>query len=490
MPTKEISSSTKLKNFFLKKGFKLNEKQINQFHLFYQLLTKYNEKFDLSRLKSFQDISIKHFIDSIYITKLALIPSPLLDIGTGPGFPGIPLKIFNPNLKIILAEPRHKRVAFLKIVLQELNLTDIEIYPHLVNDKSFFEVQGIITRALETIDKTLTRVNHFLPQNGQVLFLKGPETDQDFSTLSSKNKKLYNLADNIPYNLPGTEFKRKLIIFKKLESTLKKNYQIYLNQENIGLVIQSKENKKFKKIKQIAAFDKFEKNNKILIAGKKIITDSISSSLDHEELILFDGYQENDQKFEKIINNFAKQKKLIILKKSLYNELDSQKTEQPLLIIKARPINSWNLTLSPGCNLAIPFQDPTNVGTAIRSALGFGIENIILLKESCHPFHPKVIRSSAGAVLTANLKKGPSLSELKKIMDSKKIALLSLDQEGQNIKDFSFPRSFLFLPGIEGPGLPQELKLNSLAIPIDQKIESLNAAVATSLALYEWHRNK
>jgi len=159
-----------LEKLFLKNRIQLEEKQISQFWRFLNIYNEYNVPYDLSRLFSFEDIVNKHFVDSIFFTKFMELPNSILDIGSGPGFPGLPLKIIFPEKKFILAEPRSKRVDFINIIIKNLKLSNIEVYPHKVSEISFFKVDGVITRALETIDKTLIRTNHFLPKNGKLIF--------------------------------------------------------------------------------------------------------------------------------------------------------------------------------------------------------------------------------------------------------------------------------------------------------------------------------
>jgi len=479
-----------MKKFFSQSGLKPDKEQENRFFRLYQMLRQYNEELDLSRLKSDEDIFIKHFVDSVYFAKFTDLPSSLVDIGTGPGFPGIPLKIMHPEVNIILAEPRHKRVYFMEKVIKELGLSGISIYPHLVTEKSFFEVNGVITRALESADETLSRVKHFLPENGRIILLKGPEADKDLKTLSEKNRSDYEMTENVPYTLPETSYNRRLIVFRKTVSSMVKTFRIFHNpEETTGFPITSKENKKFKEFKKLTSADKIKKSGKVIVSGKKIIKDMLElSPRNNRELIIFDEYAEADQEFENIISAFSESKELFILKKSLFNELDLFKTSCPLLVTDIPESEDWIPSEVSGCSLIVPFQDPANVGTVIRSAAGFGVKNIIMLKESANPFHPKSIRSSAGSVFSVNIKKGPSLGSLNKIIMKNEISLVSLDKEGTDINDFTFPENFLLLPGIEGPGLPDEFKNMSVSIPLDKGIESLNAAIAASIALFEWKK--
>ncbi len=479
-----------MRQLFTRSGIALTKEQETAFTLFYDLLVRYNDEYDLSRLKKFDDIIIKHFIDSIYAGKLIKLPSPLVDIGTGAGFPGIPLKIMNPGLHIILAEPRHKRVTFMEMAIKELKLTNIEIYPHLVTDKSFFTVNGVITRALESVDETLTRVNHFLPQDGRVIFMKGPDASSDLQTLSEANSREYTTVANTPYTLPGTDYRRVLLAFSKTGESLKRTFRILKDErETIGKAITSSDNPRFKALCKITGTDGIKKLGKTLIAGKKIIKEILAQAeVPTHELVLYDGYAEHDQEFERIISDHAQRGSLLILKKSLYNEIDSLKSNGPLLSADVPAIHDWDLTVPEGCSLMLPFQDPENIGSVIRSAAGFGVKIVILLKEASHPFHPKAIRASAGAVFSLRISRGPSINDIAGLPAEIVEKIVTLDRHGKNIEDCSFPESFIILPGIEGPGVPENLKSMAVSIPLNGAVESLNASAATSIALYEWRR--
>jgi 16S rRNA (guanine527-N7)-methyltransferase len=101
------------------------------------------------------------------------LPSPLLDIGTGCGFPGVPLKIAHPDLEVVLAEKRQKLIRFLNILCSTLQLAGLEIYPHNVGRQFRRPIRGVVTRALESMSGTLRRVYYFLPPGGKVFFMKG-----------------------------------------------------------------------------------------------------------------------------------------------------------------------------------------------------------------------------------------------------------------------------------------------------------------------------
>ncbi len=475
-----------ISRLFTDAGFPLTGDQARAFQRYYDLLVEHNQDSDLTRLKKPEDIIIKHFIDSAYVARLVGLPPSLLDIGTGAGFPGIPLKIMNPELGIILAESRKKRVSFLERVASELSLNGVEFYPHLVTEKSHFKTQGVITRALESVDETLSRVHHFLPENGTVIFMKGPEANRDLEACSDMNMRRYRLAEDMAYTLPGTGYRRRLLVYEKTGSYEKRTYTILKDRkETVGKILESPDNKHFKWIKNLTAVDGIKKEGRVLLTGKRIITDLHANKPGSiTELLISDGYGEDDPAIVSLIDEYNERRDLYILKKSLFRELDTFNTGPPAAVVELPALEEWDRHVLPGCTLLLPFQDPANLGAVIRSAAGFGVKTVVLLKEAALPFHPKAIRSSAGSVFSANLCRGPSIHDLTELLPEAP-PLVTLDKSGADIRGYTFPETYMLLPGIEGPGLPDELKINAVSVPVSENIESLNAATAVSIVLYE-----
>jgi len=471
----------KISNYFKKSSIQLTNNAIEQLSIYLKLLLQYNESHDLSRINHIDEIIIKHFLDSLYISSIIDIPSPLLDIGTGAGFPGIPLAIVHENNLFILAESRHKRVEFLTIVKDELHLDNVEIYPHLVTEKSFFKVDGVITRAVESIEETLNRCNYFLKQGNRVIFMKGPAVDQEII----KHHENYNLVLNKQYILPDTTYERRLVVYTKSTDEIKKIY--YIDKEGTssdGIAITSLDNKRFKEFKKIIANPK--KYNSTFVSGKKIIKELIHSKPEIcKYLLLYDDYRETDSEFIDIISHFGFEK-TIILKKSLFNEIDITEASQPILMVTVPPIPQWDYTCQE-LSLIMPFQDPVNMGAAIRSAVAFGVTHIVVCKNAAYPFHPKCARTSAGAVFNCTIEQGPAVDELN--LTKLPCPLIALDLQGESIYKFTFPQKAILLAGIEGPGLPYIKDCIKLTIPIGA-VESLNTTVALSIALYEWKRQR
>jgi 16S rRNA (guanine527-N7)-methyltransferase len=186
---------------------------------FYQLLMSHQKTDNVTRLIRFRDIGIKHFIDSLMVPRLTTLSFPLLDKGTGPGFPGIPLKICYPEERVILAEGVRKRVDFLKAVREEMNLKNLDIVGRKVDDQFELPVQGVITRAVETAAATLKSVGMCLQPGGKVFLMKGPNVDHEILEVKETFGKAYRLIEDHAYSLPKTPHQRRLLVYQRAEET-------------------------------------------------------------------------------------------------------------------------------------------------------------------------------------------------------------------------------------------------------------------------------
>lgn len=212
-------ANDRLYDLFKNHGFKdYSHDKRRQLAHFYVLLMEVQKKENFTRLTHIKDIGLKHFIDCLMVTQLTTLQFPLMDVGTGPGFPGIPLKIEFPSEVIVLAEGVQRRVEFLKQVRETMNLSDLPILGRNINLECFYPVKGVITRAVEDMRNTLGNVIHCLQLGGRVYFMKGPGVDPEIPMALEAWGEFYKLIEDHHYVLPQTDQERRLIVFEKIKS--------------------------------------------------------------------------------------------------------------------------------------------------------------------------------------------------------------------------------------------------------------------------------
>jgi len=171
------------------------------------------------------------------------------------------------------------------------------------------------------------------------------------------------------------------------------------------------------------------------------------------------------------------------LPNGLFNKIDIFGTGEPILMVKVPEIPMADSKIEfKGCSLVIPFQDPSNVGALLRTAAGFGVNQIFLAKGCANPFHPKSTRAASGVIFAHKYLKFSNLKDFS-------LPCIALDSKGVDLKKFNFPNDFILIPGVEGKGLSEEIKslaTTKISIPLNQSVDSLNATIATSIALYSW----
>lgn len=209
-------ANDRLADIFHNHEFPCPHSERRQLAEFYRLLMLNQEKENFTRLLKLRDIAIKHFMDSLIVADLCKLQFPLLDVGTGPGFPGIPLKIRYPDQQIILAEGVQRRVEFLKQIRSDMRLQNLDIIGRNINPNFVYPVRGVITRAVEDIRNTLGNVLNCLEIGGKVYFMKGPGVDPEIPAALKEFGMYYKLHKDIPYTLPETPHQRRLVIFEKI----------------------------------------------------------------------------------------------------------------------------------------------------------------------------------------------------------------------------------------------------------------------------------
>jgi len=197
--------------------------QLEQLEKYYEVLINENQKYNLTSITNKDDVYLKHFYDSLTISKIINLNSgSLCDIGTGAGFPGIVLKIFYPNLKVTLVDSTLKKCKFLELVINELNLTNIEVLNKRAEEfsKVVREKYDIVTsRAVAPLKHLLEYSIPLLKVGGTYIAMKS-DISKEIDRISNYEQKLNIKQENIiEFNLPIENSLRTLISYKKLKET-------------------------------------------------------------------------------------------------------------------------------------------------------------------------------------------------------------------------------------------------------------------------------
>ncbi len=198
---------------FAEREYVVTPRELEAYWKYYCLLREHNAELDLTRIMGIEATVLKHFIDCSIVADLTELEGPILDIGSGPGFPGAPIAIRRPDLPVILAESRGKRVTFLEMVKKELQLDNVTIFPRSVREDSKLDARTIVTRAVEVIPATLQRVRPFLRSGARVVFMKGPGCGQEITDAQQQFKGIYKMTQDLRYDLPHTNQNRRLVVF-------------------------------------------------------------------------------------------------------------------------------------------------------------------------------------------------------------------------------------------------------------------------------------
>ena len=174
-------------------GIALDRAQLDQLWAYHRMLRSANAELNLTRIHNFENMVLKHYVDSLLVLNFVELPSPLIDMGSGPGLPGVPLKIARPGVAMILAEPRGARAEFLEAVCSRLKLANVEVFAGKVGSKFPRKVQGVITRAVASIPETLDRVAHCLEPGGRMIFMKGPDCQAEIVEARTTHAETFRL---------------------------------------------------------------------------------------------------------------------------------------------------------------------------------------------------------------------------------------------------------------------------------------------------------
>jgi len=208
-------------------GINLKQIDLEKFYDYMNLLLQWNEKINLTAITEPKEIILKHFIDSLSIEKYIKDGNKLIDVGTGAGFPGIPLNIARNDIKITLLDSLNKRVVFLEDVINKLELKNINAIHSRVEEyaknKNYRESYDIATsRAVAPLNVLLEYLLPLVKINGICICMKGPnkeEIDLANNALKTLGGKIEQIDEIL---LPDSDIKRNIIIVRKINKTPEK----------------------------------------------------------------------------------------------------------------------------------------------------------------------------------------------------------------------------------------------------------------------------
>lgn len=225
----EIEEFKNTMKFYLKElNIDLSEKQLEQFYEYMNILTKWNKVMNLTAITEPKEIIIKHFVDSLTVLDKIKGGNSIIDVGTGAGFPGIPIKIACPSVKVVLLDSLNKRINFLNEVISKLELKDIKTFHGRAEDygkdKNHREKYDIaIARAVAPLNVLIEYLMPFVKLNGKCICMKGIKVEEEIE--NSKRGIQILGGDKIitdDFSIPNTDIERSIITIEKKKYTDRK----------------------------------------------------------------------------------------------------------------------------------------------------------------------------------------------------------------------------------------------------------------------------
>ncbi len=211
--------------YLAKMNISLLKEQYGQFYAYMELLIEWNEKMNLTAITDPKEIILKHFVDSLTIAKYVEEGKSIIDMGTGAGFPGIPIKIYRKDVKVVLADSLNKRIKFLDEVIDKLKLENVETIhcraEELGKNKQYREKFDYATsRAVANLSTLSEYLMPFVKLNGKCIFMKTIEVEEELEKAKKAIKTLGGKIEKVDkFEIPESDLGRSIIIVKKEKIT-------------------------------------------------------------------------------------------------------------------------------------------------------------------------------------------------------------------------------------------------------------------------------
>ncbi len=202
-------------------GINLTDPVVESYLFYIEELKKWNKSINLTSLTTDRDIAVKHFLDSLTVTPFLHGATRVLDVGTGAGFPGLPLKILSPSIALLLLESSQKKCTFLRHIVRGLKLEGVEIVHGRAEDKKMIErfagaFDLVLSRALADLPTSLQLALPYVKAGGRIVGMRGRQGEHERDATDWKSLGL-QLLEQRKLTLPFVEEQRVLLLFQRSE---------------------------------------------------------------------------------------------------------------------------------------------------------------------------------------------------------------------------------------------------------------------------------
>jgi len=457
-------------------GIELTDAQSQKLWRFHERLRRENPRLNLTRIHSYAAMVRKHYVDCLIVIKFLRnvpgffdSPRTLLDFGSGAGLPGIPLAIALPEFEFILNESRANRAEFLQACVEDCGLRNVTVLGKRLAESDGVKADAVVLRAVGAMKPVLLKTAFAIRSGGWILFLKGPNCDEEIHEMEQFGQAVKLVLDQ-EYRLPDSDDRRRLVVFR---IDAPDDVMRHKSRTPPGVeVIASRDNERYKTLLAVQQSRGIKKHGITVVSGRRLVKEVLE---DHsgkiEALVVNRGFWEGDEEPPAGVPVWT-------FENDLFRELDSSGTGTALAVARVDEIPAWDGLKTEGLTVVLPFQDPENLGAAVRTANAFGASLILLSQEAANPFLPRAIRSSALASFCGVIRRGPTLEKIGELLASEE-GIIALSGEGDaSLFEIVMHRTTVVVAGLEGPGLPDSFPGRRVAIPIAASVESLNAGAA------------
>ena len=212
-----------------KQNIELDESKAKALKEYKELLVEWNEKMNLTAITEDYEVIVKHFVDCLECTHLITNEKKIIDVGTGAGFPGMPLAIYYPQIEFTLLDGLNKRLIFLEEVVNKLGLKNVKIVharaEEAARNEEYFEFfDAVVSRAVANLPVLLEYTSPYVKVNGKCIVMKGDNAKEELNLAKNamnilKLKNIENKEYKYSYTIDSEEYNRTILYIEKIGNT-------------------------------------------------------------------------------------------------------------------------------------------------------------------------------------------------------------------------------------------------------------------------------